>query len=288
MTRHPCAPRGSPVRARRRWTILRNAVASRTFGLTSRPLTGLVMTGLLTSGCRSPEAASCVAEFERAQGIVMQVQSNDLASVTASVDAVRAAKERCTQAERSGEVAELDKAERMLSEHLERLREHLAKPKPQALSAEELAARVRDGDPTCPRGQAYVHKQGQKRIRCTGPVAVEMGVERAEAYFSGRGYKVERAASPTRLTVEFGAEKHVFHYAGAAGDIAAPRCIVSYPAPGVSWQEATARLTGVAPQRLRADRPVPGPRGSLPLAVDEGPNHLLVRLGECDVEALRQ
>jgi hypothetical protein len=235
---------------------------------------------LLVAGCRGPLAKRCLAEFESAQAVVMAVQGNDLDSVQGSVSAVEAAILACREADRSSEVAELEKAERMLSTHLERLREHLAKPKQEPLSAEELAQRAKLGDPNCPRGQAYLHKQSNTNIRCTGPVPVEMSFAEAEKYFGSRGYKLDRQASPKSLTVEFGAEKQIFRYADA--DAASPpRCIVSYPAPGVTWQEATARLTGVAPNRLDANKPIKARQGNLSLHVDEGENKLIVSLGEC-------
>jgi hypothetical protein len=235
---------------------------------------------LLVVACRGPEAKRCVAEFDSAQAVVMQVQSNDVDSVQGSVTAVEGAIAACRAADRSSEVAELEKAQRMLSTHLERLREHLAKPKQEPLSAEQLAERAKNGDPNCPRGQAYLHKASKTNIRCTGPVPVEMTFAEAEKYFGGRGYKLEREASPKSLTVEFGAEKQIFRYADAEAS-SPPRCIMSYPPPGVTWQEATARLTGVAPNRLDANKPVKTRQGNLPIQVDEGENKLIVSLGEC-------
>jgi cell fate (sporulation/competence/biofilm development) regulator YlbF (YheA/YmcA/DUF963 family) len=235
---------------------------------------------LLAAACRGPEAKRCLTEFDSAQAVVMQVQSNDVNSVETSVKAVEGALAACREADRSSEVAELEKAQRMLSTHLERLREHLAKPKQEPLSAEEVARRAKNGDPNCPRGQAYMHKQSNTNIRCTGPVPIEMTFAEAEKYFAGRGYKLDRQASPKSLTVEFGAEKQIFRYADA--DAASPpRCIVSYPPPGVTWQEATARLTGVAPNRLDLNKPVKGRQGDMTLRVDEGENKLIVSVGEC-------
>jgi hypothetical protein len=235
---------------------------------------------LLAAGCRGPEAKRCLAEFDSAQAVVMQVQANELDSVEGSVKAVDGALEACRVAGRSSEVAELEKAHKMLSTHLERLREHLARPKQEAVSAEEIARRAKEGDPGCPRGQAYVHKQSKTNIRCTGPVPVEMTYEQAETYYTGRGYKLDRQSSPRSLTVEFGAEKQIFRYADS-DPATLPRCIVSYPAPGASWQEATARLTGLAPNRLEANKPVKAKQGNLALRVDEGENKLIVSLGEC-------
>jgi hypothetical protein len=235
---------------------------------------------VLAAGCRGPEAKRCLAEFDSAQAVVMQVQGNELESVEGSVKAVEGAIAACREAGRSSEVAELEKAQKMLSTHLERLREHLARPKQEPVSAEEIARRAKEGDPNCPRGQAYVHKASKTNIKCTGPVPVEMTFEQAEKYYTGRGYKLDRQASPRSLTVEFGAEKHVFRYADAQA-ATLPRCIVSYPAPGASWQEATARLTGVAPNRLQANKPVKSAQGNLLVHVDEGENKLIVSLGEC-------
>lgn len=235
---------------------------------------------LLPLGCRGPEAKRCVAEFESAQAVVMQVEANELESVEGSVQAVEGAIAACRTADRSSEVAELEKAHKMLATHLERLREHLARPRQEALSPEEIAKRAKEGDPSCPRGQAYVHKASKTNIKCTGPVPVEMTYEQAEKYYTGRGYKLDRQASPRSLTVEFGAEKQIFRYADA-DPATLPRCIVSYPAPGASWQEATARLTGVAPNRLQANKPVKSAQGNLLVHVDEGENKLIVSLGEC-------
>jgi hypothetical protein len=235
---------------------------------------------LLAAGCRGPETKRCLAEVDSAQAVVMQVQASELDSVEGSVNAVEGALAACRQAGRSSEVAELEKAQTMLATHLTRLREHLARPRQEAMSAEEVARRAKEGDSGCPRGQAYVHKQSKTNIRCTGPVPVEMTYEQAEKYYTGRGYKLDRQTAPRTLTVEFGAEKQVFRYADS-DPATLPRCVVSYPAPGASWQEATARLTGLAPNRLEANKPVKAKQGTLALRVDEGENKLIVSLGEC-------
>jgi hypothetical protein len=232
------------------------------------------------AACKSPEAKLCIAEFEAAQAVVLEVKSNDVDSVSGSVTAVQGAIARCKEADRSLEVAELEKAERMLSQHLTRLREHLARPKEVPLTPEQVAERVKAGDPSCPRGQGYLHKASGKHIRCTGALPVDMSFGDAQRYYEGRGYKLVPQTSPRSLTVEFGAEKQIFRY-GAAGDADPPQCVVSYPAPGVSWQEATARLTGVPPSQLIPGKTVPSRQGKLMLNVDEGPNHLIVKLGEC-------
>lgn len=230
--------------------------------------------------CKSPEAKQCIAEFEAAQAVVLEVKSNDLESVSASVTAVQNAIARCKEADRSLEVAELEKAERTLSQHLTRLRDHLARPKEVPLTAEQVAERVKSGDPTCPRGQGYLHKASGKHIRCTGALPIDMSFADAQRYYESRGYKLMPEAAPRSLTVEYGAEKQVFRY-GAGADSDPPRCVVSYPAPGVSWQEATARLTGTAPNQLVPGKTVTSRQGKLMLNVDEGPNHLIVKLGEC-------
>jgi hypothetical protein len=232
------------------------------------------------AGCKSPEAKHCISEFEAAQAVVLEVKSNDVESVSASVAAVQNAITQCKAADRTLEVAELEKAERMLSQHLTRLRDHLARPKEVPLTPEQIAERVKSGDPSCPRGQGYLHKGSGKHIRCTGALPVDMSFSDVQRYYEGRGYKLVPLTSPRSVTVEFGAEKQIFRY-GEGDDSAPPRCVVSYPAPGVSWQEATARLTGAPPNQLVPGKAVPSRQGKLMLNVDEGPNHLVVKLGEC-------
>jgi len=57
--------------------------------------------------------------------------------------------------------------------------------------------------------------------------------------------------------------------------------VTLYPAPGVPWDEATARVTGAAPDKLKRGTPIKAERGELPLRVDEGANKLIIRIGTC-------
>jgi len=104
--------------------------------------------------------------------------------------------------------------------------------------------------------------------------------KRAEEYFAERGYAVKRSDSPPTLRAELGAELFVFTHDGT-GDDAAPRCLSVYPPPGMSWQEAAARVTGVPPQKLDKASTVRTGRGTLPMKVTDTEKKVLVEIGDC-------
>ena len=233
----------------------------------------------LASGCKSEADRACLSQFESAQGVVMGVQAEDLDSVSGSVAAVEGAIATCTAAGQSGEVEELGKARAQLAQHRDRLiRRNEMRAQRTELSPEELARLVEHGDPKCPRGQGYLHARSGKRIACVGPQPIDMNRAQAEEYFKGRGYRLLPGTSDAELRFEYGAELVVLSYADSA---AAPRCLTLYPPPDRSWQEATARLTGVAPARLKANQPIRRPSGPLPLSVEESPDKVIARIGTC-------
>jgi hypothetical protein len=237
------------------------------------------LAALVVSGCKSPEAKACVDQFANAQGVVMKVQAEDLASVVGSVAAVEEALGTCKAAGRASEAEELGKAHEQLAAHRDRLlRRAEMMAERTELSPEELATLVKSGDPKCPRGQAYLHRKSGKHITCVGPQPVDMSRARAEEYFKVRRYKLSPGASPSELRVEYGAELVVFAYADPNQ---APRCVTLYPPPDQSWQEATARLTGVAPARLKPNQPIRRPSGSLPFALEESAEKIVARIGDC-------
>jgi hypothetical protein len=212
----------------------------------------------------------------------MQVESEDLASVTGSVAAVEAARGTCLAADRDAEAEELAKAFEQLTSHRDRmLRRAEMLEQRTRISPEELARIVEDGDPKCPRGQGYLHEKSGKRIVCVGPQPVDMNRAQAEEYFKGRGYKQLPGDTPQELRFEYGAELLVLTYADVSGT-SAPRCVTLYPPPDRSWQEATARLTGVAPARLKPNQPIRRAGGPLAFALDESPQKVVARLGRCD------
>jgi hypothetical protein len=237
------------------------------------------LAALLASACKSPEAKACVDQFASAQAVVMKVEAEDLASVVGSVAAVEEALGTCKAAGRNGEVEELGKAHAQLAAHRDRLlRRAEMMAERTELSPEELATLVKSGDPQCPRGQAYLHRKSGKHITCVGPQPVDMSRARAEEYFKVRRYKLSAGASPSELRVEYGAELVVFAYADPTQ---APRCVTLYPPPDQSWQEATARLTGVAPARLKPNQPIRRPSGPLPFALEESAEKIVARIGDC-------
>ncbi|HLV20848.1 MAG TPA: hypothetical protein VKZ49_08195, partial [Polyangiaceae bacterium] len=114
-----------------------------------------------------------------------------------------------------------------------------------------------------------------KEIRCTGPQPIGMSLKQAREYYEKRGYKLEQ--SPNRLRAEYGAELVVFDYAGGGP----PSCVTLYPPPGMSWQEFTARMSGARPDQLERTKRITRDGETLPVAVEEGPNKQIVRIGAC-------
>lgn len=208
----------------------------------------------------------------------MKVEAEDLSSVSASVAAVEAAIQVCRDAGRRGEVDELGKARDQLSAHRDRLvRRNELREQRRDVEPEDLARLLEKGDPSCPRGQGYLHGRSGKRITCVGPQPVDMTRAQAEGYFRGRGYRRQPESTDSELRFEYGAELVVLRYAGDG----APRCVILYPPPDRSWQEATARLTGVAPARLKANQPIVRAGQRLPFTLEESPNKVVAQIGSC-------
>lgn len=238
----------------------------------------LLALGQVTSACKTEADRTCLDQFASAQAVVMEVDSERLESVEGAVAALDAAIATCKLAGRSGEAEELGAAHAKLAAHRDRVvrRDELRRKRTE-ISPEELAELVKSGDPKCPRGQAYLNKKSGQRIRCTGSHPIDMDEARATEYFKGRGYKVTSSA-PRELRFEYGAELVVFQF--GEGAASPPRCVLLYPPPDVSWQEATARLTGVSPARLAPGRPIPGanPRS---LSVEDTKEKVVARIGDC-------
>jgi hypothetical protein len=231
--------------------------------------------------CKSEADTACIGQFTSAQNVVMAVEAADLASVVGSVAAVEEALGTCSAAGRASEVEELGKAHAQLSSHRDRLlRRAEMLDRRTDISPEALAQLVQSGDPKCPRGQGYVHGKSGKRIVCVGPQPVDMSRAEAEEYFKGRGYKRLPGSSASELRFEYGAELVVMTYADATGSDA-PRCVTLYPPPDRSWQELTARLTGVQPARLAANQPIRRSRRSLSFALEESAEKVVARIGDC-------
>jgi hypothetical protein len=242
---------------------------------------GWLSAGILSfvvGACHNEQTESCLQYFERAQHVVRDVDSSKADRVRGSLDAVQSALSACKAASRQREVAELQKAANQLSGHLAYLEKKVNQRETKALTATELEALTKTGDPDCPKGQAYRHRASGKEIRCMGPQLAEMALDQAKAYFEGRGHK--GTVEGVRLKAEYGAELIEYTYESATGSRPA-NCVVFYPPPGMSWQEAAARVTGVAPNRLEPEKPIRLAGRSVPLAVNEEKSQVSISLGDC-------
>jgi hypothetical protein len=226
------------------------------------------------SGC-DPDAKLCHEKMTSAQAIVNGVDGKSLDSVQRSLAAVTEAHAACEKAQLGSEREQLLKAKNELSAQLSLLEARANRKKLQPPSAEELARLVKNGDPSCPKGQAYKPKGSKSEVRCTGPQLCDMNLQSLKQYFSERQYKVTE--NPNELRAEHGSELFAFAFDEPSG---APRCITAYTPSGTSWQEAVARLTGADPERLKLNAPVKSSR-ELPLVVDHPTDQPTVRLGNC-------
>lgn len=215
-----------------------------------------------------------------AQETVKAVDAKDASTVEKSLVAVDMALTACQEAKRNTEVAELQQAKNELRAHLDALERRANRPAAKKRTPEEIAALVTSGDPECPKGQYYKDKDSKKEIKCTGVLPVDMGWPKAETYFKHRGFKVTTTDSPPVLKAEYGAELFVFTYA-TPKDQNAAKCLALYPAPEITWEEATSRATGSPPNKLKKGGTVHTDRGDVPVRVDEGENKLIVKIGDC-------
>jgi hypothetical protein len=240
----------------------------------------IVLFGCLGTACQSEATRHCHDLMSSAQALVQNVDGKDVASVDQSLAAVVQAIDACNQAGRTSEVDALTHGKNELAAQSDYLKKKAARPERKKQSAEELAALVVKGDPNCPKGQAYKPDAGGKEIRCTGPQLVDMSFSEAATYFGNRGYKVTTTDAPPTLIAEYGAEKFMFAFA-VPKDEHGPRCLTLYPAPGIPYQEATARATGVTMKKIEKDGTLKAAHGDIPIHVDETETKLVIQLGEC-------
>ncbi len=231
------------------------------------------------AACNTVDTKECHGKMAAAQNIVNTVEANSIESVNRSIGAIQSAEAACKRAGREGEVKELSLAKDRFEGHRVLLEERNArKVQRESLSPAQLEKLVRDGDPNCPKGQGYLNKASNKEIRCTGVQPVEMNWEQAKKYFSGRNFRSVMTGEESTLTLESGAERFVFRYA-QKDSASPPTCVIIYSKPGISWQEAVARNTGVPPEKLKDGGIVTVGQGRLPLRVDE--KNQVARLGDC-------
>jgi hypothetical protein len=227
------------------------------------------------------ESRACRSQFESAQGVVVNVKSDSMESLRGALSALDAAILACEKAELGHEKSELTKAKNQIRAHLELLERRAARKKKPKPSPEEIAELVKNGDPSCPKGQAYLHGTAKKEIRCTGPQLIDLGFEEVKEYFAERRYKLTTSDSPPTIKAEYGAELYVFTFE-KANDAKGARCVSIFPAPNVSWEELVSRLTGVGPEKLKSGQPIKGEKGPLPLEVESGESKVVARVGACD------
>jgi hypothetical protein len=226
--------------------------------------------------CQNEETKLCLAEVNAAQDVVRELeQSADIETLERSVSAIDKARAQCKKAGRGSEVEQLTGARNEISAHLELVRKKRGPPKPK-MTPERLAVLVEKGDPDCPKGQAYKHEDAE--IRCTGPQAIDMTLAEAKGYYARRGYKTALEDGGKELRAEYGSELYIFQYDSTSRPA---RCVIFYPPPGSSWQEATARMTGARPDKLEEGSLVPTARGQQPVTVESGETKLIVKIGRC-------
>jgi hypothetical protein len=251
-----------------------------------RPALGLasVLTSTFALGCQSEATKRCHAALGEAQPVVSDIDGSDARAVQTALDAVQLALDACAEAGRRDEHTKLVQAKNQLVGHLDYLHKKASAMQSAKLTDEELEELVRKGDPSCPRGLAYKHGESGKEVRCTGPQLVDLPWAKAEDYFRGRGFKVHTQSSPPTLKAEYGSEVYIYTYA-TEGDATPARCLTLVPPPGVPWQEAVSRATGVQPQLLEPGATsVKIRRGALDLAIEDGEGASTIRIGACKGE----
>lgn len=230
-----------------------------------------------------PDAKLCHERMTQAQPIVTQVDSKSPSSVQQSLNAVTEAYAACDKAKLGSEREQLLKAKNELSAQLSYLELRASRRKQQAPTPEALIELVKNGDPACPKGQAYKPRGSKNEVRCTGPQLADMNAEGLKTYYGDRHFKVTSQEDPAEVRAESGSEMYVFSFAKLSD--AAPRCVTAYAAPGMSWQELAARLTGNPPEHMKLGEPVKSGRGELALKVEHENDKPTLHLGQCDAAA---
>lgn len=234
----------------------------------------------VAQGCQGAEVKECRDRYLVTHAQVGAVDPNDLASVNAAIDAVRANLDVCERAKLTEETKQLSGALRKLESQGAFLEFQGSQKE---LTPEQLEMLEKQGDPDCPKGQVYQYKKSGKRIRCTGSQILVMNQEQAKTYFGGRGFKLSETGD--KLKAERGSESYTFDYAEGPGNAA--QCIVVFSPPGVAWQETVARLTGAAPARLKIGSPVRVGKSDISYSLEADPVQAILRFGTCADETAK-
>ncbi|HTQ07939.1 MAG TPA: hypothetical protein VMI54_29000, partial [Polyangiaceae bacterium] len=199
------------------------------------PLVFVAVTGCL-------DEHKCHEQMTTAQGVVSKIDSHSLDSLKGALPSLDSALDACEKAKLGDEHGKLLEAKNQITAQIALLERKAARKSGPVLSAADLERVQKEGDPSCPKGQAYKHAGVDKEIRCTGPELIDMPLDAVKNYFGARNYKLTVTENPSRVRAEFGAELFVFTF--DEPNVGA-KCLELYPAPNIPWREAVGRATGV-------------------------------------------
>lgn len=246
---------------------------------------GVALLAFGAIGCESKEVKSCHAAMQVSQELLLVMDQGSREAVESTLAAVKSAHRACTQAELRGEVKDTQEAIRNLENLLEMHTARVTKVKPAAPSAEQIQKLAKEGDPNCPRGQAYQEGTPPVMIRCTGAVLVEMGAVAARRSLEADRFKLLSGADDKVVKAEFGSGVIILEYA-AADSSDPPLCVRATSKPGVPWQETAMRVTGVPPQTLIIGQPLRVGERTLALSVEGAETQQTVLIGACSPPSL--
>lgn len=232
-------------------------------------------------GCQLlPGTKECHKRMGAAQTELDGLEASSLDALDRGLRAVKEAENACREAGRDEETRKLEEAALRIEGQIELVKNRNAEREARKRTPEQIAKLVKEGDPDCPKGSAYKHRDSGKEIRCTGMLPVDMGFAQAKKYFTAAGYRFPPHDDPNALVAEQGSERFVFRYRNP-NDSAPAGCVMIYPRSDRSWQEMVSRLTGSSPEKLKPGTPVKAGARSLSLAVEETDKKVLARLGDC-------
>lgn len=232
-------------------------------------------------GCQLlPGTKECHKRMGAAQTELDGLEASSLDALDRGLRAVKDAENACREAGRDEETKKLGEAAMRIEGQIELVKNRQAERAQRKRTPEQIAKLVKDGDPECPKGSAYKHRDSGKEIRCTGMLPIDMGFAQAKKYFAAAGYRFPEHDDPKSLVAEQGSERVVFRYRSPTDAAPAP-CVMIYPRSDRSWQEMVSRLTGTSPEKLKPGEAVKAGARSLPLAVEDTDKKVLARLGDC-------
>jgi hypothetical protein len=242
---------------------------------TRRWVRGLQLSALVgVCACQPAEVKECRDKYLLTHAEVGAVNMNELDSVEQALGAVETNLALCEKAKLADESKQLTLAKRKLESQAVYLRRNANRKE---LTVEEIDELVKQGDPSCPKGQSYQYKKTGKKVRCTGSQILAMHQKEAKAHFAGRGFRVHELASG--IKAELGSESYAFDY--GAGPDARATCVVVFSQAGIAWQETVTRVSGVMPQRLKEGTPLTLGGEEIPYTLEADPIQAILRFGSC-------